>query len=120
MNIEDYKDEVICVKTICKEKCLKQLNKDHVLKMLYVAMGLSQEVGQLQRLIKKTIFSNKKFEAAQIVEELGDIMRYMTVAMDTMGIRLEDIMDINIHKLRQRRIESTRDNIDQTYLPFEK
>ena len=68
-------------------------------------LGLSGEVGETLDLIKKWIFHEKPLlneDIEHLKKELGDIMWYMAMMCHSFGFDLDEIMQMNIDKLRAR------------------
>ena len=68
-------------------------------------LGLSGEVGETLDMIKKWIFHEKAFDTEgveHLKKELGDIMWYMAMMCHSLGFDLDEIMQMNIDKLRAR------------------
>lgn len=70
--------------------------------LLMTAMGLAGEVGEYVELIKKFRFHSRGLDNYQAADELGDILWYLAVASNAIGISLEEIAQRNITKLRIR------------------
>jgi NTP pyrophosphatase (non-canonical NTP hydrolase) len=70
--------------------------------VLNAALGLSGEVGELNDLIKKFVFHDKPMDEGHFKRELGDICWYLVMMCEACGYSLEDIMQININKLKAR------------------
>lgn len=74
--------------------------------VLYCALGLAGETGEVIEKIKKTYrddlmyFSPEKKE--EIAKELGDIMWYLAGICTELGLSLDDVAEGNIKKLQQR------------------
>ena len=66
------------------------------------ALGLSGEVGELNDLLKKWVFQEKDLEADHAKKELGDIMWYVAMMCHSFGWQLDDILQINVDKLKAR------------------
>ena len=73
-----------------------------ILRLLEGLMGLSGESGEAIDLLKKTLFQGHKLERRHIALELGDICWYMALAADALGYTFEEILDLNIEKLKAR------------------
>jgi len=71
-------------------------------RLAHASMGICTESGELADTLKKHIYSGKELDRINIIEELGDLLWYITVAADAVGTDLETIMDLNIGKLRKR------------------
>lgn len=73
----------------------------------YLGLGLTGEAGEVADKIKKVFrdchgdFSEKNRE--EIAKELGDVLWYTAMLAYKLGYSLEDIANINIQKLKDRR-----------------
>lgn len=72
------------------------------IRLLHSLMGICTEVGELQDQLKKHLFYGKEIDRVNLVEELGDLLWYIALASDYLGVPLEKIMEINIEKLETR------------------
>ena len=75
--------------------------------LIYPALGLSGEVGEFHEKIKK-IFRDKDGEITEadrheLKLELGDVMWYVAVCAQVLGLRLSEVLDANVKKLEDRR-----------------
>jgi NTP pyrophosphatase (non-canonical NTP hydrolase) len=66
------------------------------------ALGLSGEVGELNDLLKKWVFHEKPIDVEHAKKELGDIMWYVAMMCQSFGWELDDILQINVDKLKER------------------
>ena len=66
------------------------------------AMGLNGEAGEVVDLLKKCIFHGHKFVKEDLVKELGDVLWYVALICDSLGIPMEEVMEKNIKKLKER------------------
>ncbi len=66
------------------------------------AIGLAGEAGEVNELVKKGIFHQHGLDKAKMFKELGDVMWYVAALCTKLGFSLEDVMQANIDKLRQR------------------
>ena len=66
------------------------------------AMGLAGETGEVVDTIKKFLFHHHDLDRAALYKELGDVLWYLTLLCNTLGISLAEIMDMNAEKLRKR------------------
>ena len=65
-------------------------------------LGLAGETGELLDMIKKWIFHNKEFDYEHAKKELGDICWYIAMIAQSFGWNLDEIMKMNIDKLKAR------------------
>lgn len=66
------------------------------------ALGLSGEVGELNDMLKKHIFHESGLEKVHFKKEIGDICWYVALMCESAGFSLDEIMQINIDKLKAR------------------
>ena len=65
-------------------------------------IGLSGEVGEFNDMIKKWIFHEKDLDEEHLKKELGDIMWYIAMMCHAFRWNLDEIMEMNINKLKAR------------------
>ena len=65
-------------------------------------LGLAGESGEFTDMIKKWVFHEKELDIGHAAKELGDILWYVAMICESFGWELEDVMKINIMKLRAR------------------
>lgn len=70
--------------------------------ILNACLGLSGEVGEFNDMIKKWIFHEKDFDEVHAKKELGDVMWYIALMCDSFGWNLDELLDMNINKLKAR------------------
>lgn len=68
----------------------------------YCALGISGEAGEFTDLFKKYIFNGHPFDKQHAAKELGDMVRYIAVAAHYLGYTFEDVLEMNVEKLRKR------------------
>ena len=73
-------------------------------KVVYPALGLCGEAGEVADKIKKTIRGDSSLVnvTGSIADELGDVLWYLAILADDLGVPLEDIAYWNVDKLRRR------------------
>ena len=75
-------------------------SKEHVL--TYSALGLTGESGEVAEMIKKAVYHGHPLDREALCKELGDVLWYLSVMAEGLGISLEEIAVKNIEKLRER------------------
>lgn len=70
--------------------------------VLNAALGLSGEVGELNDILKKWIFHEKQLDIDHAKKEAGDICWYLAMLCKSFGWNFDEIMQINIDKLKAR------------------
>lgn len=78
----------------------KELTKDQVL--LNGMMGLCGESGEAIDLLKKHLCHGHDLDKDKLILELGDIAWYLAVASYALDISLEEVLKLNIEKLKKR------------------
>lgn len=75
---------------------------DDVGGILNASLGLSGEVGELNDMIKKWIFHEKPIDKMHLKKKIGDVCWYIAMMCEAWGFNLEQIMQLNINKLKER------------------
>lgn len=70
--------------------------------ILNACLGLSGEVGEFNDMIKKWIFHEKPLDVEHAKKEAGDICWYLAMLCESFGWSLDEIMQMNIDKLKAR------------------
>jgi NTP pyrophosphatase (non-canonical NTP hydrolase) len=73
-----------------------------VARLIHGLVGACTEVGEAQDAIKKFLIYGKKLDLVNVLEEAGDKLWYIALALDAAGYTIEDAMKRNIAKLRAR------------------
>lgn len=81
---------------------IERLTNPQTVRMLHAAMGLSTEAGEFVDMLKKHIFYGKPLDLVNAKEEIGDSMWYVAIAIDVLKTTLDDVMTVNINKLKAR------------------
>ena len=71
-------------------------------RLLHGAIGLCTETGEFQDALKRAIFYNKAFDKVNLIEEVGDVMWYLAIICDELGVSFEEVQAKNIAKLKAR------------------
>lgn len=65
-------------------------------------MGLCGESGEAIDIVKKHLAQNHELDKEHLAKELGDIAWYLAETATALGYSLEDILQMNIDKLKKR------------------
>ena len=79
------------------------------MKVVYPALGLAGEAGEVADKVKK-IYRDDRTDArflAEIAKEIGDVMWYCAVLAEDLGFSLQQVAEMNIYKLQQRKALGT-------------
>ena len=99
----DPKDYRHFVRSLCKAGSIiaAELTPDDAHR-LHMAVGASGEAGELLDAIKKTCIYRKPLDVANVREECGDILFYVTGLLDSLNISLDEVISENMEKLSLR------------------
>lgn len=75
---------------------------DDTLRLLNGLMGLNGEAGEAIDILKKHLFQGHALDREHLAKELGDVAWYLAVAADALGYTLEQVLLMNVNKLRAR------------------
>ena len=65
-------------------------------------MGLNGEAGEAIDLLKKHLFQGHPLDREHLAKELGDVAWYLAVSADALSYTLEEVLEMNVKKLRLR------------------
>lgn len=105
MTLKEYKD--LAMRTndgLCSNRVREALKSQlvDVGGVLNACLGLSGEVGELNDMIKKTIFHGHAINMNEVRKEIGDVLWYLAMMCDSFGFDIEEIAKMNIDKLKER------------------
>lgn len=66
------------------------------------ALGLCGESGEVADMIKKHLHQGHELDKEHMAKELGDVAWYLALGATIIGYDLEDILQMNVDKLRAR------------------
>ena len=75
---------------------------DNFMDNIHMMLGVMSESGEIADIFKKNLSYKTSIDWVNMKEELGDIMWYIAGFCDINGFSLEEIMEINIGKLKAR------------------
>ena len=74
-------------------------------RLLTAALGLNGEASEFSEIVKKCIFQGKEYSLdthEKLIDELSDVMWYIAQGCIALDISIEELMDINMAKLKDR------------------
>lgn len=77
------------------------LNDEQIM-IVWNAIGLSGESGEVADLVKKGIFHQRGIDTDKLKKELGDVLWYLAALCTQFGWTMEEVMQLNIDKLKAR------------------
>lgn len=70
--------------------------------LAYLALGLIGESGEVAEQIKKHFRHGHALDVTHLEEELGDVLWYVAVLADALGVDLDQVAGNNVDKLKRR------------------
>lgn len=92
-----------------QKKALETAIHDEKHKIIYAALGLGNEAGEVLGKVKKWLRGDDgegemSVERRQALkEELGDVLWYLAVLANDLDLELDDIARVNVEKLKSRK-----------------
>ena len=81
-------------------------NYDPLMQKTIWVMGIAGEAGEVIEKWKKLVAYNegilKKSDLEDFKKELGDVVWYIAVLADSLGLSFDDVMEVNVKKLEDR------------------
>ena len=71
-------------------------------RIIYPALGLAGETGEVVEKVKKWV-RDAKLDHDAIKKEIGDVMWYIAALCSDLGITMEDVAQTNLDKLASRK-----------------
>lgn len=84
-----------------KPKCFTPVVED-LGGVLNGCLGLAGESGEVLDMIKKWIFHEKDLDREHLKKEIGDVMWYVAMLCESFGFDLDEILQMNVDKLKAR------------------
>jgi NTP pyrophosphatase (non-canonical NTP hydrolase) len=75
--------------------------------VIYPALGLAGETGEVVDKIKKVIRRQGQFTLGvnlEIIKELGDVLWYVAILASELGFGLDEVAQMNLKKLADRQV----------------
>ena len=73
-----------------------------VLDFIHMTMALMSESGEFADIVKKAVFHSKEISKVDLVDELGDVLFYFMNIFHFLGFTIDDVMEANLIKIRER------------------
>ena len=70
--------------------------------LLHSSMGMVTEAAEVMDIIKKHAVYSRPIDLNKLKDELGDLLHYLVMALINCGSSLNEIVDINVAKLKTR------------------
>lgn len=92
--------EAYIKKSIKDSSKLDQLSNEQML--CFAVTGLNEEAGEVAGLLCREVYKRADMPAYKWLEELGDVLWYLTAATLARGLTLEELWQYNVEKLEGR------------------
>jgi NTP pyrophosphatase (non-canonical NTP hydrolase) len=102
MNATEYLKRALGVERQDHAPVIARLCAPGATRLVHGMVGLCTETGEIQDALKRHFFYGKPIDPVNLKEELGDVMWYIAIMCDELGISLGDVMEANIAKLEKR------------------
>ncbi len=66
------------------------------------AIGIVTEAGEIMDAVKTNKYYGRELDKVNLIEEMGDVMWYLAILCDELGVSFEDVWEKNINKLKKR------------------
>ena len=89
----------------CEERLQSKIDNNmtvDISEVICACLGLSGEVGELVDMVKKFVFHKTPMDNSHFIKEIGDIMWYIALLCNACDYNLDDILEMNIDKLKKR------------------
>jgi NTP pyrophosphatase (non-canonical NTP hydrolase) len=97
MTPDEYQQK--CKRTERPEKIILEVERARI---LHGAVGMATEAGELLDNVKRSLFYGKEIDKVNVMEECGDALWYIAIALDACGYTMTQAMQMNIAKLSTR------------------
>ena len=95
------------------ELAVRTENKDHsgiigrltnfkIVRLFHAFIGMVTEVGELAGALKKYVIYGRPLDVDNVLEEIGDLLWYVALALKVLDVPMEQVMLMNIAKLQAR------------------
>lgn len=102
MNATEYKKRALGVERQDHAPVVARMAEPGMSRLLHGMFGICSESGEIADHYKRVVFYGKPLDPVNLKEELGDVMWYIAITCDQLGITIEDVMAANIAKLEKR------------------
>lgn len=102
MTLKEYTELALKTANHDFDGILKRFTDSDQMLILHALMGLSTESNEALDMMKKHLYYGKEFDRVNLIEEIGDLMWYAALALDTLDSSFEEAMELNIKKLEKR------------------
>jgi NTP pyrophosphatase (non-canonical NTP hydrolase) len=99
---ETYVQNVLRTEAPVSQELVDRISDQTNIRLLHGAIGICTESGELMDALKKGIYYGKPIDLINIKEEVSDIFWYCGIILDALGVTMDEVLTINIDKLKAR------------------
>lgn len=66
------------------------------------ALGLCGEAGEFADIVKKHLHQGHALDRPKLIREVGDVLWYVALACEVLGVTIDEVAQTNVDKLRKR------------------
>jgi NTP pyrophosphatase (non-canonical NTP hydrolase) len=70
--------------------------------LIHTALGLTGEAGEFADAVKKHVIYDKPLDRTNLLEEMGDILWYIALGCNSLGVTMTEVAAMNVAKLKER------------------
>ena len=70
--------------------------------LMNAALGMAGESGEVADIVKKHTFQGHDLDVNHVAEEIGDVLWYVAIGAEAIGLSLGEVAQMNIEKLKRR------------------
>lgn len=100
--IQQYLADAARTEAPVTPELIERISDPFMIRLQHGNMGLETEVGEFGDSLKRHIFYGKPYDRVNAKEEIGDVMWYIALLANALEVDLQEILDINIAKLKAR------------------
>lgn len=78
------------------------LNPHRLIRLYHALVGLVDEVGEIAKALKKTVFYGAPLDRINLGEEAGDTLWYLALLLNALDLSMDEVAKQNIEKLKVR------------------
>jgi NTP pyrophosphatase (non-canonical NTP hydrolase) len=91
------------MRTECDQAvAMRRYMSEMAIRLNHAVLGLTGEVGELATAVEKWLHYGRELDRVNLKEEFGDCLWYLCLGMSAVGLKMEDVMEANLRKLRTR------------------
>lgn len=102
MTPKEYIEAVVKTESVDHKAITLRLLPPQTQRLLHGATGVVTEAGELMDALKKHIYYGAELDKTNVKEEIGDLLWYVGILCDTLGLTFEEVFETNIAKLKAR------------------